>query len=393
MVNKYTPLALLIAFLSLSDYMSLIFSEMDIPDFAIFPVFFILSFISFVYYNSSKISLPQVYYILFVSFYFILISILNFEDLRLEGFSVFFSFFTATFIYLVLNERSFTELFYLLLMSLFFYLLGALSFELVNKVLGGNNLIIIFQNNLPYLFVITFLLYSLRKSIGYGKGISTLNYCFFLLFIYILFSLFEYGNYRIQFKIIFLMSFLSILIFFEKIIINNFYFFKLSLLLFALISIPFFWLIQEQLEFFVNASGRLGSGMMRIEVFNAIIIKLQTFSQMLIGSGLGASSIEFEVIHNNIMYELRSHSGFASIMLDFGLLGLVTFFWIPCLLLLYRLRASPKVFLYGFLISFCWIFLNTVYLSAIPTANIYNFSMLSLVLVSISLFTKFKTVK
>ena len=393
MVNKYIPLAILIALLSLSDYISLITAQVEIPDLLVFNIFFILSMFSFFYYNLGKVYKYQIIYIIFISLYLIMISLYNLEHLNFEGVNVAFSFFTAVFVYLVIQERSLSELYNLLSMSLLFYLLGALFLELVNKILGGNNLIIVFQNNIPYLSVFIFSLYSLRRLIGFNESERVLKFCTILIFSYILFVISEFGNYRIQFKIVFLMSFLMIFIFCEKLITKQFKLFKFFLLFFIFMSIPFFWLIQEQLELFVNVSGRLGSGMMRVEIFNAIISNFTTFEHMLIGSGLGASSTEYQVVHNNIMYEFRSHSGFLSLVLDYGLVGLIIFFWLPCFALLFKLRSYPQSFLYSFLVLFCWFFLNIVYLSAIPVSNLYNFSMLPLVLVSINLFKKYKTVE
>ncbi|RXF01984.1 hypothetical protein [Pseudoalteromonas sp. PS5] len=218
------------------------------------------------------------------------------------------------------------------------------------------------------------------------------TYSLYLILIYILYAVSEFGNYRVQYKIVFLSSFLTTFLLLESFIIKRFELFKTLLLLAVLMFVPFFWLIQAQLELFVNASGRLGSGMMRVEVFKAVIETFNNFTHMLIGAGVGSSSMEFTVVHNGIAYELRTHSGLASIMLDFGLLGLVVLFCLPCVLLLLELRKSPHSFLYALLVVFCWSFLNIVYVSAIPSTNIYNYSMLSLVLVSIGLLKKYKTV-
>lgn len=393
MVNKLTPFAILVALLSLSDYVSLIIAKVNIPDVFILFIFFGLSLISFVYYNQSKVSLSQLTYMLLVSVYFTAISIFNFNQLIVEALNVLLSFFTAVLLYLVIKKRSLLELFDLLSKALFFYLLGALFLELINKVIGGNNLIIVFQNNLPYLLVIMFSVYSFSKALGFEQRRTAFVYSVYLISIYILYAISEFGNYRIQFKIVFLLFILMLFLLFEKFFIKKFELFKILLFLIVLMFIPFFWLIQAQLELFVNASGRLGSGMMRVEVFKAIIETFNNFTHMLIGAGIGASSMEFAVVHNDVVYELRTHSGFASLMLDFGLLGLILLFCLPCVLLLFKLRKSPHSFLYGLLLVFCWLFLNIVYVSAIPSTNIYNYSMLSLALVSIGLFKKFKMVK
>jgi len=378
---------MLIALLSLSDYIWLILDKVDVPHVVIFSFFYLLTLIGFVYCNS--ISIRKSVLLVFILLYFIVISIYNNDNIGFDGFTVLLSYLTVYFIFMIFSNKSLFELLDLLSKSLFFYLLMVVFFEVINKTLGGQNLIIVFQNNLPYLLLFFMLYKSLSKASGYqGRG-DTFKFSVCLFFIYIVFVFFEFGKYRIQFKTVILLGILLIPLIFEKTIVKHFKKFKFLLLILIVLSISFFWLIQEQLEIFVNASGRLGSSMLRVEIFNTIMEEFKSLGDIAFGTSLGSSSNAFQVSYNNSLYELHSHVGFASLMLDYGLLGILLLFLFPCALLLFKVRNSPQSFLYAFLLIICWLYMNVVYLSAIPISNVYNFSMLSLILISINIFIKF----
>ncbi|RXF01985.1 hypothetical protein [Pseudoalteromonas sp. PS5] len=105
MINKLTPLAVLVALLSLSDYVSLIIIKANIPDVFVMFVFFGLSLASLIYYNFGKVSASQLWYMFFVLLYFAVTSILNINNLSFEALNVLLSFFTGVFLYLVIKKK------------------------------------------------------------------------------------------------------------------------------------------------------------------------------------------------------------------------------------------------------------------------------------------------
>jgi len=388
LVRKSTLVSMFIALLSLSDYIWLMAYKVNMPSVAIFFVFFVITLIIFINCNSSHISVRKLLLLLFISLYFVIKSIYNNDNFGVESFTMLLSFLTAFFCYIIFNYKNLFELLDLFSKTLLFYMIIMVFFELANKASGGVNLIIVFQNNLAYLLLFFILYKRLSNTAGYRGGDRAFKYSLYLLLIYILFAITEFGNYRVQFKIIILLAGVIVPFLFERSIVKHFKLFKSSLLIFIVLSICFFWLIKEQIELFINLSGRLGSGLIRIEIFNSIIDQFKSPADFLLGLSLGSSATEFKVFYNNSMYLLHSHAGLASLLLDYGLLGIFFLFLVPCVLLLFKVRDYPQSFLYAFLLIICWLYLNILYLSAIPIANVYNFSMLPLILISINLFIK-----
>nr|QOS22894.1 hypothetical protein VP35_00021 [Vibrio parahaemolyticus] len=376
LVSSTTIYSVIFALISLSDYLWVVFEKIGVTDPVIFLMYvMVLTFLTFKY-NFGNIRLVYLLFYFVFAFFVILSSIINVQSLSNDAFSVFLSFTTVFVVFIFFDCFDREKKLELLSKTLFFYLSFSLLLEVANKVSGGNNLIIIFQNNLVYLLIV---LFFIGKNISNDTNLLSRRYykiSVALTLVYLLYCVAEFGYYRLQFKTIALSMFVLIYFLCYRLLIKNAALFKFTIIFSGLLVFIFSGLLFDRIEDVINSSGRMGSGMLRLEVVMTILNSFQSPADFIFGLGPGASGQEFAIFYSGSNLYLSSHAGIASIFLDYGILGGCVFFVLPMLLMIFKLKDKPNGFYYVFIILFCWAYLNILYISAIPTTKVYNFSML-----------------
>ncbi len=380
LVSNTTIYSIIFALISLSDYLWVAFEMYGVTDQMVFLLYVVVLSVSTFKCHAGNIRFVYLFSFAIFAFFILTSSFINADSVSYDALSVFLSY--AAFFICVVFLLSFDKDNKLNLLSgtLFFYLAFSLFLELLNKVSGGNNLIIIFQNNISYLLVVIFFIGKQSSNGLSGKGQNYYKLSVACFGIYLLYGMVELGNYRLQFKAIALSIFVLIYFFYYKFLVRNSTLFKLAILFCGSLFFLFSGLLFDRVEDIVNSYGRMGSGALRLEVALAILEEFISPYDFIFGLGPGASGQVFPIFYSGNNLYLSSHAGFSSVFLDYGILGGGIFFILPIVLVIFKLISSPFGFYNVFIILFCWVYLNVLYISAIPTANVYNFAMLPLLI-------------
>lgn len=250
--------------------------------------------------------------------------------------------------------------------------------QLANVMLGGQSLLILYQNTLPWLlFPIMFL--NMERS----EKIKMLLAIFFSGSIMVLSTFYFKLDFRIQFKSILMIALIFKIYLIRYIYLTlsnkpNWFRMFVSLILLAMLAIS----LLEALKLFWDLIGveglRRASSLQRAALAREMFsLDSLSFFSLMFGNGLTTSDLMFDYRLGNVKSQLPSHSGILSLLYEHGALAVV---WFVVLLFYFRKTRNienevhcerSKIF---YLIIFFWFTFNLIYLSAIPNASYFHLS-------------------